>query len=101
MKNNSSRNRGGSQSASVGAFFGIGNYVPSEIDMLNPNLELESDSAFRGSGSTTRNEKLTLRVAATVVDVLPNGHLVIQGDQEVRVNFELRELQVTGLVRDV
>ena len=99
MKNNTARNRSGSQSASVGAFFGIGNYVPSEIDLLNPNLELESDSGFRGSGSTTRNEKLTLRVAATVVNVLPNGHLVIQGDQEVRVNFELRELQVTGIVR--
>ena len=99
MENDTDRSRSGSQSASVGAFFGIGNYIPSEIDMLNPNLELESDSGFRGSGSTKRNEKLTLRVAATVVNVLPNGHLVIQGDQEVRVNFELRELQVTGIVR--
>jgi flagellar L-ring protein precursor FlgH len=99
MTNNTNRNRGGSQNASVGAFFGVGNYVPSEIDMLNPDLELQSDSAFRGSGSTARNEKLTLRVAATVVNVLPNGHLVIQGDQEVRVNFELRELQITGIVR--
>jgi flagellar L-ring protein precursor FlgH len=98
MENDTDRSRSGSQSASVGAFFGIGNYIPSEIDMLNPNLELESDSGFRGSGSTKRNEKLTLRVAATVVNVLPNGHLVIQGDQ-VRVNFELRELQVTGIVR--
>jgi len=99
MKNDTARVRDGQQSASVGAFFGIGNYVPSEIDMLNPNLELESESGFRGSGTTKRNEKLTLRVAATVVNVLPNGHLVIQGDQEVRVNFELRELQVTGIVR--
>ena len=43
--------------------------------------------------------ELTLRLAATVVDVLPNGHFVIQGDHEVRVNFELRELQITGIVR--
>ena len=66
---------------------------------LNPNLELESESDFKGQGSVKRNEKLMLRVAATVVQVLPNGHLVIQGDQEVRVNFELRDLQVTGIVR--
>ena len=46
-----------------------------------------------------RREKLTLRVAATVVEVLQNGVLKIQGSQEVRVNFELRELLVTGYVR--
>ena len=46
-----------------------------------------------------RNERLTLRVAATIVEELPNGVLSIQGSQEVRVNFELRELIVTGYVR--
>jgi flagellar L-ring protein precursor FlgH len=60
---------------------------------------MQSQSDFEGSGSVKRNEKLTLRVAATVVTVLPNGQMVIQGDQEVRVNFELRDLQVTGIVR--
>jgi flagellar L-ring protein precursor FlgH len=43
--------------------------------------------------------KLTLRVAATVTDVLPNGVLQDRGQQEVRVNFEIRELLVTGFVR--
>ena len=46
-----------------------------------------------------RREKLTLRIAATVVEVLQNGVLRVQGSQEVRVNFELRELLVSGYVR--
>lgn len=100
MRNSTTRTRAGSESASVGAYFGIENVLPREItSRLTPSLELDADSSFRGQGSVRRNEKLMLRVAATVVRVLPNGHLVIQGDQEVRVNNELRDLQVAGIVR--
>lgn len=66
---------------------------------LDSAVELDSSSASQGNGSVRRNEKLTLRIAATVVDVLPNGVLRIEGTQEVRVNFELRELFVSGFVR--
>ena len=58
-----------------------------------------SKSGSSGDGSVSRNEKLTLRVAATVVEKLPNGVLRIEGSQEVRVNFEIRELLVSGYVR--
>ncbi len=99
MKNTTDRERSGSEDASVGAFLGVANILPPGGLKLDPNLEMGSKSNFSGSGEIKRNEKLTLRVAATVVEVLPNGHLVIQGDQEVRVNYELRDLQVTGIVR--
>ncbi len=58
-----------------------------------------SNSSSSGDGSVRRNERLELKVAATIVDVLQNGVLRIQGSQEVRVNFEIRELLVTGYVR--
>jgi flagellar L-ring protein precursor FlgH len=65
----------------------------------DPLVDLSSDSKSSGDGSVKRSEKLTLRVAATVVDVLPNGVLAIEGSQELRVNFELRELLVSGFAR--
>lgn len=99
MKNSSKRSRDGSESAEVGGFFGVGNVLPPGLMKLNPNVEMGAQSDYSGDGSVKRNEKLRLRIAATVVQVLPNGQLVIQGDQEVRVNFELRDLQIVGIVR--
>ena len=99
MRNSTSRSREASESAEVEGFLGAGNVLPPGFMKLTPNIGLESESEYEGDGATKRNEKLTLRVAATVVEVLPNRHLVIQGDQEVRVNYELRDLQITGIVR--
>jgi flagellar L-ring protein precursor FlgH len=99
MRNTTARSREGSVEAGVDAFFGVGKVLPPGITKLDPSVGIEGESAYKGNGSTRRNEKLTLRVAATVVEVLPNGQLVIQGDQEVRVNYELRDLQITGIVR--
>ena len=61
--------------------------------------EAKASSSYKGAGNISRRDKLTLRVAATVVDRLPNGVLRIQGTQEVRVNYEVRELTVSGFVR--
>jgi flagellar L-ring protein precursor FlgH len=61
--------------------------------------DINSSSSSNGQGSIDRSEKIQLAVAAVVTRVLPNGNLVISGSQEVRVNFELRLLQVAGIVR--
>ncbi len=58
-----------------------------------------SGTSYEGTGSVNRSEAINMTVAAIVTDVLPNGNLVIQGRQEVRVNFEKRELLLAGIVR--
>ena len=102
ISNSTDRSRSGSEDLSVPNLIGI----PQRIDDALPEgatsaelVGISSSSSSSGDGSVSRNEKLTLRVAATVVDVLPNGVLSIAGSQELRVNFELRELLVTGYVR--
>ncbi len=63
------------------------------------SLNLGATSSADGTGSIDRSEKIDLSVAAVVTEVLPNGNLLVSGSQEVRVNFELRLLTVTGIVR--
>ena len=102
ISNSTARSRSGSESLGIPQLFGI----PQRHDPKLPDgatlgdaVDLSSQSSANGDGSVRRSEKLTLRVAATVTGVQPNGVLAIQGSQEVRVNFELRELLVTGYVR--
>lgn len=65
----------------------------------NGDVSYGSDTSTQGKGTTSRSEKLTLMVAAVVTGILENGNLVISGSQEVRVNHELRILNVAGIVR--
>jgi len=62
-------------------------------------LTADSSASSDGKGSVNRQEALQTNVAAVVTQVLPNGNLVVEGKQEIRVNFEIRELVVAGIVR--
>lgn len=102
ISNTSNRSRSASQQAGIPQLLGI----PQRLDPRLPEgasfgslVDLNSQSNATGNGTVQRNEELTLRVAVTVTDVLPNGVLAIMGQQEVRVNYELRELIVTGYIR--
>jgi flagellar L-ring protein FlgH len=61
--------------------------------------DINSSSSTQGQGNIDRAEQIQVSVAAVVTEVLPNGNLVISGSQEVRVNYELRQLTVAGIVR--
>jgi len=77
--------------------------VAANILGLTPSTDgdmgTDSSTDTKGKGSTKRSEKLTLLVAAVVTGVLENGNLLISGSQEVRVNHEIRILNVAGIVR--
>ncbi|MCG7521704.1 flagellar basal body L-ring protein FlgH [Ruegeria sp. Ofav3-42] len=102
ISNDTNRSRSGSESLEVPGLFGLPQRAAEKLPdgaSLDEAVSIDSASTSKGKGSVKRKEKLTLRVAATVIDVLPNGVLSISGSQELRVNFELRELLVAGYVR--
>lgn len=101
VNNTTQRSRTGGETAGVPALLGLekgAKFLPGSPDPAKL-VEASSSSTSSGSGTTARAEKIDMTVAAIVTDVLPNGNLVIRGRQEVRVNFELRELIITGIVR--
>ena len=70
-------------------------------DSVNPAnlIDLSSSRTMVGDGTIDREEDIEVTMAAVITQVLPNGNLVIKGTQEVRVNYELRELVISGIIR--
>ena len=101
LKNESSRERDTSEGAQLPAFLGLEAKIGSLLPGANPDnlAEAGTTSSYEGKGEIKRNENIDLKVAALITQKLPNGNLVIQGNQQVRVNFERRDLQVAGVIR--
>jgi len=97
--NNTSRTRGGSETGGVGELLGISPVAKLLGEDASKVFETNSGSRYMGGGTTARSETINMTMAAIVTKVLPNGNLMIRGRQEVRVNFEMRELIVTGIIR--
>lgn len=100
MANTTASGRTASNSAGMGGI--LGNAIDSATGgAIDPSAAIDFTSGMqnKGNGSVNRSESLETSVAAVVTQVLPNGNLVIEGRQEVRVNFEVRDLIVAGIVR--
>ena len=99
LQNRTQRARNGTDSLGIPQIFGMQTrWLPrgaSPAELLSTSGAQNSD----GNGTVRRTESVTLRLAATVTQVLPNGNLAVNGRQEVRVNAELRELAVQGVIR--
>lgn len=104
VANSTSRTRNNSESLDTPALLGyenlLGRYLPNEVVPDPTDLfEIGSSVSNAGSGSISREDEITLTIAAVVTQILPNGNMVIEGRQEVRVNFEVREIVVAGIIR--
>ncbi len=104
LSNGTARSRANAENAQGSALLGyetIWNRLPGQTGSVNPAglINASSTGNSQGTGSVNRSETITLRVAAVVTQVLPNGNMVIQGSQEVRVNAENRVLQIGGVIR--
>ncbi|MEM9443615.1 MAG: flagellar basal body L-ring protein FlgH, partial [Pseudomonadota bacterium] len=102
LENESSRSRSNTEDLGIDSVLGLGGKLQSILpgDQNLQNLvDIDSRVSNLGTGAVSRTEDIKLNVAAVVVQRLPNGNLVIHGRQEVRVNYEVRELYVAGVVR--
>ena len=97
--NETQRSRETKEDSGITNFFGkpkvpiMNTAVPTRI------FTSDSTTSSDGKGTIDRKEQLVTNVAAVITQVLPNGNLVVEGKQEIRVNFEIRELIVAGIVR--
>ncbi len=102
LSNTSARSRDSKETAELPKLLGLEgkleHFLPNAVDPTDLT-DLGSTSTSSGTGSISRNEKIALKLAAIISNVLPNGNFIISGRQEVRVNFEVRELVITGIIR--
>lgn len=101
IANETKRSRTSADKMGVPNLFGYEAAIPKALPNATAAslVGTSSSMASDGAGSVKRAETLATNIAAVVTQILPNGNMVIEGKQEVRVNFEVRELVVGGVIR--
>ena len=97
--NETQRSRTVTEDSGITAFLGSNLLTGKTTALPGRLLTADATANSDGKGSIQRAETLQTNIAAVVTQLLPNGNLVVEGKQEVRVNFEMRELIVAGIVR--
>ena len=101
LKDATNATRNSNENMGLPNLFGLETAIPHILPGLNPSSLVATNSANgnTGTGEIQRAETVTLSLAGVITQVLPNGNLVVSARQQVRVNSELRELQVSGVIR--
>lgn len=103
LANTTKQNRNNSETSDLNEFYGKKRAMLATIGMAKDGVSQLLNTARKrdvaGSGNINRQETINTQVAVMVRQVLPNGNLVIEGHQEVRVNSELREVKIAGIIR--
>ncbi|MBI1275211.1 flagellar basal body L-ring protein FlgH [bacterium] len=102
VNNTTEAKRTGDDSLSAGNIFGLEDNIAGAVSsqaVPSALLNMNSNHNSKGDGTIDRREQIETALAATVTQVLPNGNLVISGRQQIRINYEMREMGVDGVVR--
>ena len=102
VNNTTERTRDDTEDGNITNLFGfeagLGKIVSNNV-LNTSTVSLDTDHTTKGEGKISRDETISITVAAVITQILPNGNLVINGRQETLVNYELRELNITGIIR--
>jgi flagellar L-ring protein precursor FlgH len=92
----SSLDKNSSANASVTKLFGMEKHIPGDPTSL---VGASANTKFKGAGTTSRTSTLTAMVTARVIEVLPNGDLVLEGAREIDINGDHQIAVLTGVLR--
>ena len=102
VNNETKRSRNNTENLGISSFLGyeasFHQLLPQAVNPANL-VDTSSQMDSTGKGSVARDETIELKIAGIVTQLLPNGNMVVHGRQEVRVNYEVRDLQIAGVIR--
>ncbi len=100
LSNETTQARASHEVSTLSSLFGVEKLLGGTSPVSNAtNVNTNNAPQHDGKGTVVRTETLSITLAAVITQNLPNGNLVIHGKQEIRVNNELREIEVSGIVR--